>query len=51
MAKSYGTKNIKAIDPCRPNEKLTLDTNGKKTYLSLTKMATKILRNLSHYSS
>lgn len=51
MAKSYGTKNIKAIDPCRPNEKLTLDTNGEKTYLSWTKMATKILINLSNYSS
>jgi len=50
MAKSYGTKNTKALDPCWLNEKLALNSNVEKTYWSVAKMATKILRNLSNNS-
>ena len=51
MAKSYGTKNTEALDSCWLNEKLAWDTDVEKTYLSIAKMATKILRNISDNSS
>ena len=51
MAKSYVTKNTETLDLCWLNEKLAWDTDVKKTYLSIAKMATKILINRSDNSS
>ena len=50
MAKSYVTKNTETLDSCWLNEKLTWNSNVEKTHLSIAKMATKILRNLSDNS-